>query len=253
MTTFSPPKFDAAWSNGDLKALQNRLEPASAIDLLRWAGEEFGGPVALASSFSLEDVVLIDLVARHDLPIGVFSLDTGRLHQETYDVMAKIRDRYDIDIDVYFPNRDRVEEMVRQHGPNGFYESKDHRLECCYVRKVEPLGRALSSVDGWVTGLRRDQNVTRAKTPKVELDRGHGHILKFNPLADWTAEQVREHIEEFNVPYNELHDRGFPSIGCAPCTRPVEPGEDRRAGRWWWEEPESKECGLHTEDTGATS
>ncbi len=243
--------FSGTWSTADLKALNERFEDASAFELLDWASEEFSGDVVIASSFGLEDVVLIDLVARHELEIDIFSLDTGRLHQETYDVMGRIRERYDREIEVYFPDRERVEEMVQQKGPNSFYRSRENRLECCYVRKIEPLGRALSDREAWVTGLRRDQNVTRKNTPKIELDRGHGDILKLNPLADWSEDDIRQHIDEFDVPYNELHDRGFPSIGCAPCTRPVEAGEDARAGRWWWEAPESKECGLHTDDTGA--
>lgn len=245
---FTAPKIDQPWSTQELQALQKRFENASAVDLLRWAAEEFGDGVALASSFGLEDVVLIDLIARHELPIRIFTLDTGRLHQETYDVIDRIRQRYDIEFEVYFPDGEKVEELLRAKGPNSFYRSKEERVECCYIRKVVPLGRALSKCEAWVTGLRRDQNITRKNTSKIELDRGHGNILKLNPLADWSADDVARHIAEHDVPKNELHDRGFPSIGCAPCTRAVEPGEDARAGRWWWEKPESKECGLHTDD-----
>ena len=251
--SFVAPKLSGSWSEEQVLALQERFEDRDATDLLTWADRELDGPVMLASSFGLEDVVLIDLVARLDLDIQVFSLDTGRLHQETYDVIEAIRRRYEVDIAIYFPDTTRVEAMVREKGPNSFYDSVENRKECCYLRKVEPLKRALDGSSAWVTGLRRDQNVTRNKTPKIEIDRGHRGILKLNPLADWSANDVRQHIERFDVPYNELHDRGFPSIGCAPCTRPVEAGEDPRAGRWWWENPESKECGLHTKASRGSS
>ena len=246
--SFQAPKLiQNNWSDDEVAELQERFARAPAVDLLRWAFDKFGNRVAFASSFGLEDVALIDLIAKEGVPIRIFTLDTGRLHQETYDVMARIRARYGLDLEVYFPNGERVEELVREKGPNSFYESRENRQECCFVRKIEPLKRALSTCDAWITGLRRDQNVTRQETPKIEVDRGNGNILKINPLADWSEDDIAAHIEARDVPYNELHDRGFPSIGCAPCTRAIEPGEHPRAGRWWWEKPESKECGLHTE------
>ena len=252
--TFEIPTYEQVRSDEEVKALQERFEDASAVELLRWAHAEFGDEVALASSFGLEDVVLVDLIDEADVPIRIFTLDTGRLHQETYDVISQIRERYDLQIETYFPEREKVEEMLREKGPNSFYESREERLECCFIRKVAPLNRALSSCQAWITGLRRDQNVTRQGTPKVEIDRSHGNILKLNPIADWKQDDVTARIEARDIPYNELHDRSYPSIGCAPCTRAVEPGEHRRAGRWWWEEPESRECGLHTEKkTGESS
>jgi phosphoadenosine phosphosulfate reductase len=190
-------------------------------------------------------MVILDLMARLTPRPRVLTLDTGRLPQETYDVMDAARRRYGIEIEVYFPRAEAVETMVRERGLNLFYESVDNRLRCCGVRKVEPLGRALATVDGWATGLRRDQIVTRGETPKVALDPDHGGIWKVAPLADWTSDQVWNHIRAHDVPYNALHDRGYPSIGCAPCTRAIRPGEPPRAGRWWWEEPETRECGIH--------
>ncbi|HWP34706.1 MAG TPA: phosphoadenylyl-sulfate reductase [Thermodesulfobacteriota bacterium] len=216
--------------------------------VLRWALDRFGDRVALASSFGAEDVVLIDMLAKLTPRPRVFTLDTGRLPQETYDVIQAVRDRYGIAVEIFFPDAAAVEAMVREKGPNLFYESIEARKRCCHVRKVEPLGRALAGLDAWVTGLRREQSVTRTATPKLELEPS-GRV-KIAPLADWTREQVWAYIREHRVPYNALHDRGYPSIGCAPCTRPVAPGEDERAGRWWWERPETKECGLHAPRAG---
>ena len=175
----------------------------------------------------------------------MFTLDTGRLPGETYDLMEAVRDRWGIEIETYAPDTGAVEAMVRTKGPNLFYDSLDDRLLCCRVRKVEPLGRALATVDGWVTGLRRDQITTRAATAKIATDHDHGDIWKIAPLADWSEAQVWAYIREHDLPYNALHDQGYPSIGCAPCTRAIGPGEDPRAGRWWWEQPDHRECGLH--------
>jgi len=175
----------------------------------------------------------------------IFTLDTGRLHQETYNVMDAVREKYDIDIEVYFPKADQVEKMAREYGLNLFYKSPELRRLCCNIRKVEPLSRALSELDAWITGLRREQCLTRAEIKKVEIDKGNEGIVKINPLADWSSAQVWTYVRKNKVPYNELHDQGYPSIGCAPCTRPVSPGEDLRAGRWWWESQNVKECGLH--------
>jgi phosphoadenosine phosphosulfate reductase len=175
----------------------------------------------------------------------IFTLDTGRLNQETYDCMDAIRDRYGVRVEVFFPDAARVENMVHEHGLNLFYKSVEFRKLCCGIRKVEPLNRALRNLDAWMTGLRREQAVTRADVKKVEIDKEHGGIFKINPLVDWTHKQVWDYVRGNNLPYNKLHDVGYPSIGCAPCTRAITPGEDIRAGRWWWENPETKECGLH--------
>lgn len=221
-----------------------RLESATPQEVLKWGIEKFGSRLSLASSFGLEDVVLIDMFTKLDPKARIFTLDTGRLHQETYDVMDKIREKYGISFEAYFPKNDAVEDMERTHGLNLFYKSPDLRILCCNVRKVEPLKRALSTVDAWITGLRREQNPTRAAVAKVEIDAGNG-IVKLNPLAEWTQDHVWNYIKENEVPFNTLFNAGFTSIGCAPCTRPTKPGEDPRAGRWWWETSAAKECGLH--------
>jgi phosphoadenosine phosphosulfate reductase len=213
--------------------------------LLRWGFETFGDRIALACSFGAEDMVLIDMMVKLRPRARVFSLDTGRLHQATYLAMDAVREKYGIPIEIYFPQGAAVEEMVRLKGPNLFYDSVENRRHCCGVRKVEPLGRALATVDAWVTGLRRDQGVTRAEVPALEVDEAHAGIAKLAPLASWSSEQVWAYIREHRVPYHRLHDAGYPSIGCEPCTRAVKPGEDPRAGRWWWEQPGEKECGLH--------
>ncbi|WP_229423382.1 phosphoadenylyl-sulfate reductase [Massilia frigida] len=204
-------------------------------------------PAVFASSLAAEDMVLTDLILKANLPIGIFSLETGRLHPETLAVLAQVKDTYGYDIALYKPQPDAVDAYVSQHGLNAFYESVDMRRECCRIRKVEPLGRALAGNKAWVTGQRRAQSSTRAQLDIQEDDAAHG-MVKFNPLADWSETDVWNYIRDNGVPYNALHDQGFPSIGCAPCTRAVEPGEDVRAGRWWWENPDSKECGLHLVD-----
>jgi phosphoadenosine phosphosulfate reductase len=218
----------------------------STTDLLSWSFAKFHPRLALACSFQAEGSVLIDLIHRlRDNDFRVFTLDTGRLNQETYDCMEEIRARYGIEIEVFFPDAVQVEEMVRQHGMNLFYDSIEKRKLCCGIRKVEPLKRALSGLDCWMTGLRREQAVTRAEVQKVEIDQEHAGIVKINPLADWTGRQIWDYIRQNKLPYNRLHDRGYPSIGCAPCTRAVQVIEESRAGRWWWENPETRECGLH--------
>jgi phosphoadenosine phosphosulfate reductase len=204
-------------------------------------------PAVFASSLAAEDMVLTDLILKVNLPIGIFSLETGRLNQETLDVIGKVKAHYDYDIQLFYPDPAAVEQYVTQNGLNAFYDSVDMRRSCCGIRKVEPLGRALAGKQAWVTGQRRAQSSTRAELAVQELDTAHG-MTKFNPLADWTEQDVWDYIRLNNVPYNALHDQGFPSIGCAPCTRAVQPGEDIRAGRWWWENPDSKECGLHLVD-----
>lgn len=229
----------------DLNKLNRDYEGKSAQDLLSWALEEFSSDVALASSFGAEDVVLIDILWRLNPKFRVFSLDTGRLHEETYEVMDQIREKYGIQIEVYFPDGTAVEKLEREHGLYSFRQSIEGRKFCCGIRKLEPLNRAMRGLKAWITGLRRDQAQTRTQTDKIEIDQAHGSIFKLNPLAEWSEKQVWDYIHENSVPYNKLHDQGFPSIGCSPCTRAIKAGEDIRAGRWWWETPESKECGLH--------
>ena len=204
-------------------------------------------PAVFASSLAAEDMVLTDMILKAKLPIGIFSLETGRLHQETLAVLDKVKTRYDHDITLYRPQPEAVAAYVEQNGLNAFYNSVEMRRECCRIRKVEPLGRALAGNKAWVTGQRRAQSTTRAELHVQEDDPAHA-MTKFNPLADWSEQDVWDYIRANDVPYNALHDQGYPSIGCEPCTRAVQPGEDVRAGRWWWENPESKECGLHMVD-----
>ena len=231
--------------HGSIKSSEE-IESFPAEEILAWAFETYHPRIALACSFQAEESVLIDMMHRlRGSDFRVFTLDTGRLNQETYDCMDAIRERYGIRPEVFFPDSTRVEGMVHEHGLNLFYKSVEDRKLCCGIRKVEPLSRALKELDGWMTGLRREQAVTRADVRKVEIDRDHGGIVKINPLVDWSHKQVWDYIRENNLPYNKLHDLGYPSIGCAPCTRAIQPGEDIRAGRWWWENPETKECGLH--------
>ncbi len=221
------------------------FEPKSAEELLRWSMDKYGLEAGMASSFGMEDMVLIDMISKIGGGITIFTLDTGRLHEETYDLMERVRSKYVLEIKTYFPEYNEVENLIRQKGFFSFRESVENRKECCRIRKVEPLNRALGELKAWVTGLRRAQGVTRTDIPKVMEDADHPPLIKINPLAEWTEEDVINYVKENNVPINVLHKRNFPSIGCAPCTRPVKPGEEIRAGRWWWENPEHKECGLH--------
>jgi phosphoadenosine phosphosulfate reductase len=222
------------------------FEDLTTAEIVTWALERFSPRVGLACSFQAEESVLIDLMHRvRGADFRLFTLDTGRLNQETYDCMDAIRERYGVQIEVFFPEATGVEKMVRENGLNLFYNSVELRKLCCGIRKVEPLNRALKNLDAWMTGLRREQAVTRVDVRKVELDKDHGDIVKVNPLVDWSYDDVWEYIRKNNLPYNRLHKQGYPSIGCAPCTRAVKPGEDLRAGRWWWENPNTKECGLH--------
>ena len=203
-------------------------------------------PIAFANSLGAEDMVLTDIIDRHHIDIEMFSLDTGRLPQETYDLMQTVRERYKTTLRIYFPNVKQVEAYVAEHGVNGFYQSVDLRKNCCYIRKVEPLRRALQGKRGWITGIRREQASTRANLSVSAYDMDN-RMQKINPLLEWTHAEVWEYLKRYEVPYNKLHDKFYPSIGCAPCTRAITPGEDIRSGRWWWETPETKECGLHTE------
>ncbi len=216
---------------------------AATLATLERIARDFS-PAVFASSLAAEDMVLTDMILKAGLPIAIFSLDTGRLHPETLEVLAKVKAAYGYEIEVVQPRPEGVYAYVAQNGLNGFYDSPALRRECCHVRKVEPLGRALAGKRAWITGQRRAQSSTRAELAVQEDDAAHG-MAKFNPLADWSEQQVWDYIRANGVPYNALHDQGYPSIGCAPCTRAVAPGEDVRAGRWWWEDPELKECGLH--------
>jgi phosphoadenosine phosphosulfate reductase len=200
--------------------------------------------ITMANSLGAEDMVLTDVIATSKLPIEIFSLDTGRLPLETYDLMAKVQEHYGLKLKFYYPKHDAVEAFTRENGINGFYDSVALRKACCHARKVEPLGRALAGKQAWITGLRAEQSTTRTDLPKQQFDEGNG-LIKLNPLSAWSEKEVWAYIRLNKVPYNALHDKFYPSIGCAPCTRPVSIGEDVRAGRWWWENPETKECGLH--------
>jgi phosphoadenosine phosphosulfate reductase len=228
----------------EIEETNKKLEKSSAEEVLRWAIDRFSSKIAFASSFGAEDCVVIDMIAKINPKTKIFTLDTGRLPEETYDVMERIREKYKISIEVYFPDRKVVEELETKEGFYSFRKSIEARKYCCGIRKIEPLKRALSGLDAWITGLRREQAVTRGQTGKVEIDAAN-NLVKVNPLADWKEKEVWDYIKKHNVPYNALHDKNYPSIGCAPCTRAIKPGEDVRAGRWWWELPEQKECGLH--------
>ncbi|MBZ0167457.1 MAG: phosphoadenylyl-sulfate reductase [Candidatus Omnitrophica bacterium] len=228
----------------DIKKYLKQTEGFSAEDILRFAYQEFADRLKFATSLGEEDQVLTDMIARVQPEITVFTLDTGRLFQQTYDLMAKTQQRYPLEFEIYYPATAAVEEMVRKHGINLFYDSVDNRKTCCGIRKVEPLNRALENTEAWITGLRRAQSVTRSKIATFEWDKANQKV-KINPLAAWSREQVQAYINKYHVDTNPLHQEGFVSIGCAPCTRAIKPDADIREGRWWWEAPEQKECGLH--------
>jgi len=217
------------------------LQPVEALALL--AGK-FPGEIVFSTSFGWEDQVITHMIFTNNLPIKIFTLETGRLFPETYYVWNRTMEMYEKPIHAYYPNNELLEQMVNTKGPSSFYESVENRKECCGIRKVEPLNRALAGNKLWVTGIRADQSANRQFMENLEWDEPH-NLIKFHPIFDWTLDQVKEYIRIHNVPYNTLHDRGFPSIGCQPCTRAVQPGEDFRAGRWWWEDQSKKECGLH--------
>jgi thioredoxin-dependent adenylylsulfate APS reductase len=236
-----PPEVLAEIDGGRLEALDSEA-------LLRWAVARFHPRLVLSCSFGApEGLVILDLLHRIQPGARVFLLDTGRLPQATHDLVDRVRDRYGVAVEVVFPDPRAVQDMVRAHGQNLFYESVEKRQLCCRLRKVEPMRRyfAEAGVDAWIAGLRREQNVTRRDAPKVEIDAAHGGLVKVNPLADWTHEQVWSYVRDHGVPVNRLHREGYPSVGCEPCSRAVQPGEDVRAGRWWWEQSDTRECGIH--------
>ena len=232
-------------SSQEVENWSEKFEGQSAEALLAWALERFHPRIALSNSLQIEDMVVLDIAWRVQPRVRVFTLDTGRLHQETYDMMDLVRAHYGISLDVLFPDAAETEAMVRSKGLNLFYETVENRHACCGVRKVNPLRKYLGGLDAWVTGLRRDQWASRLNIQKVEVDAGNGGIAKLNPIADWTQEQLDEYTKVHNVPKHALYSKGFTSIGCLPCTRPTQPGENPRAGRWWWEQDLQKECGLH--------
>ena len=223
------------------------VKTTAARALLRRIAADFS-PAAFANSLGAEDMVLTDLIVGEKLDIEIFSLDTGRLPLETYDLIAEVKKHYGLALKLYYPRHDLVEAYTREHGINAFYESVELRKACCFARKVEPLQRALVAKKAWITGMRAQQSATREGLPVQVFDEGNG-LEKFNPLSDWSEKEVWAYLKLNKVPYNALHDKFYPSIGCAPCTRSVTPGEDVRSGRWWWENPESKECGLHVKKT----
>lgn len=226
-----------------VQSLLDKTKDFSIEETLAFLANEYKDKVVFSTSFGQEDQVITALIAKNDLPITIFTLDTGRLFQETYDVFHKTLKKYKIDIKTYFPEATAVEELLNKKGPNSFYESVENRKECCFIRKVAPLTKALKGNEIWITGLRAEQSENRNDLAAFEYD-AHFNIIKFNPLLKWTLAEVQKYIDDNNVPQNALHKKGFVSIGCAPCTRAIAPGEDIRAGRWSWESSH-KECGLH--------
>jgi len=228
----------------NIAQLQKETEGKTPQELIAWFLNKFQAKIAFSNSMGAEDQVITDMICKIDKTATIFTLDTGRTFPETYDLIDRTNKRYGINIKVYFPDAASVEEMVNKKGVNLFYESIENRKECCHIRKIEPLTRAFNGLDAWICGLRREQSVTRKDVAAVEWDENN-NLLKINPLIDWSEKNVWDYIKEYHVPYNKLHDQSFPSIGCQPCTRAIQKGEDVRAGRWWWEDPDSKECGLH--------
>jgi phosphoadenosine phosphosulfate reductase len=230
-----------------LASLSELLLGKSNVDALRTLAGTFPGEVIFSTSLGYEDQVITDLILANDIPIKIFTLDTGRMFSETYSVWKKTNDRYGAQIDAYFPKQEMVESLMTGKGPYSMYESVENRKECCFIRKIEPLNRALAGNKVWITGIRADQSANRQTMTQLEWDDAHS-LFKFHPIMDWTFDEVKQYVKDNNVPYNPLHDRGFVSIGCQPCTRAIQPGEDFRAGRWWWEDNSKKECGLHTHE-----
>ncbi len=225
--------------------LKDKIRNASPVETLQAIAAAYPGQVVFSTSFGWEDQVISHMIFANDIPISVFTLETGRLFTETYYVWNRTLERYHKPILAYYPNQERLEEMVSAKGPNSFYASVENRKQCCGIRKLEPLNRALSGNAVWITGIRASQSLNRTDMQGIEWDDQH-KLIKYHPLFEWSLEDVQAYIKEHNIPYNPLHDKGFPSIGCAPCTRAVQAGEDFRAGRWWWEDSTKRECGLHT-------
>lgn len=226
-----------------VKNIEEKILSLNTTDLIKYILQNYKN-VALSSSLGVEDQVLTDMIFKVNKNSRVFTLDTGRLHSETYKVMDETNLKYGVKLEVFFPKFDDVEKLYITQGVNGHFESIDNRKNCCNIRKIEPLKRALKNVDIWITGLRASQSITRTNLPVIEWDENF-KVIKLNPLINWNEDDVWEYIRANKVPYNKLHDQGYPSIGCEPCTRAIKAGEDIRAGRWWWEDPEHKECGLH--------
>jgi len=227
-----------------IETLNQKYNNSTAEELIAGFLDEYKGKIALSSSLGIEDQVLTSMICNIDKETKIFTLDTGRLFPETYDLIHRTNHKYGIKLSIYFPDAKHVEEMVNTKGINLFFESVENRKLCCNLRKIEPLKRAFAGLEVWICGLRSEQSVTRQNMQRIEWDEANG-LIKLNPLIDWTEEEVRSYIKAHGIPYNPLHDKGFPSIGCQPCTRAIFPGEDIRAGRWWWENPDTKECGLH--------
>lgn len=227
-----------------IKDLNKKLKNKKPEEVLEYFLMQYKQKAALSSSLGAEDQVLTNMMLEIDQNANIFTLDTGRLNPETYSVMDATNLKYNIKINVYFPKNQDVQDLYQEQGINGFYESIEKRKACCYIRKMEPLKRALKPLEIWITGLRASQSITRENLEIIEYD-ANNKVIKVNPLLFWSEEDVWTYIKKNHVPYNKLHDQGFPSIGCAPCTRAIKDGEDLRSGRWWWENPEHKECGLH--------
>jgi phosphoadenosine phosphosulfate reductase len=227
-----------------IPVLTEKFSKLTIPEAIAYLSREFPGQVVLSTSFSIEDQVITHDILSNDLPVSIFTLDTGRLFAETYSVWSATNEKYNTRIKAYYPDRDLLEDYLNEKGPNAFYESLANRKGCCHIRKVEPLRRALKGQAIWITGLRAEHSPERNDLPLLEWD-DNNKVIKYNPLLHWTTAVVREYIDKNNVPYNSLHDKGFVSIGCAPCTRAIRAGEDFRAGRWWWEDTSKKECGLH--------
>jgi phosphoadenosine phosphosulfate reductase len=227
-----------------LLSLQDSIAKRSIPEALQLLEEAFPGKLTFSTSFSMEDQVITAQIKESVVPVAIFTLDTGRLFPETYSTWSRTLERYQLTIDAYYPNAEKIQEFVRSYGPNSFYESVDNRKQCCHIRKVEPLKRALAGKAVWITGLRAEHSPNRSDMQILEWDEVN-QVIKYNPLLHWTTDEVWAYINQYHVPYNSLHDKGFISIGCAPCTRAVRAGEDFRAGRWWWEDQSKKECGLH--------
>jgi phosphoadenosine phosphosulfate reductase len=227
-----------------IEAIKKQTLGLNTIETLAHLADQFPGKIVFSTSFGWEDQIITHQIFVNKLPIKVFTLETGRLFPETYYVWNRTMEMYGEPIHAYYPQHELLEQMVNAKGPNSFYESVDNRKECCGIRKVEPLKRALAGNSCWVTGIRAEQSQNRQTMESFEWD-AQNELIKFHPILNWTLDEVKEYIKKHNIPYNTLHDRGFPSIGCAPCTRAIQPGEDFRAGRWWWEDQSNKECGLH--------